>query len=478
MFGESADEQFQSVGLLSHQVAFVDAVISAVPPARFLLVAPPGFGKSQAISSAVRILTSRNTTPTRCLVIVPAAVQAVWAALLHGIVGVEPMVVNAPVYRLIQAETPSEQNPWATHPCIVTSIDFLKKGQRVEEAVGVPWDLVVLDEVQWYTVGTERGNAAQQIWEADRVSVAIAASTSPEQVDWLMGVPQVRVFRWGHEAIRDWDDTRNVPGRRVETTTYKVSAPEQEFGCRFNDFLDALPEKPAVGLMRTILLGRWRSSPYAVEQSLRRTLIGAESLTDYSREAEDLSAEYVPDDEIDPSSLPYETDWDVQQCQGLLHVLEQIAEDSKWAACESLLRGIRVGEERSIVLFTEFVDTAEYVSSLAQSSGWRTHLISGAVAVDERQQAVLSAQSEPSVLIVTTGTTEGLNLSITDHVLHYDISERPEALLRRYGACAYSGSRFPLVYHHFLVAEGSVERSILDRLLDKVDGIEQMFGRR
>jgi len=475
MFGESADDQFQSVGLLPHQVAFVDAVMSAVRPARFLLIAPPGFGKSHAISSAVRMLTSQSTTPTRCLVIVPAALQAVWAALLHGIVGVEPMVVNAPVYRLIQAETPSDQNPWATHPCIVTSIDFLKKRGRAEQALALPWDVVVLDEVHQWSTRTWRGHLASRIWDADQVAVAIATTTSPDHVHGLF---DARVFRWTHQDIRDWDGTRIVPGRRVETTTYEVSAAEQEFGCRFNEFLDALPEKPAVGWMRTILLGRWRSSPYAVEQSLRRALIGAETLTDYSREAEDLSPEYVPDDEIDVSSLPYETDWDVQECQGLLHVLEQIAEDSKWAACESLLRGIRVGDERSIVLFTEFVDTAEYVSSLAQSSGWRTHLISGAVPVDERQQAVLSAQSEPSVLIVTTGTTEGLNLSITDHVLHYDIAERPEALLRRYGACAYSGSRFPLVYHHFLVAEGSVERSILDRLLEEVDRIEQMFGRR
>lgn len=473
MFSETVRELLQSIGLLPHQVEFAEEVISARRPARFVLAAPPGLGKSYAIAAVVRMLASQSGGSIRCLVIVPAALQALWVSILRTVGAVEPMVMNAPAYRRVQAETPSEQNPWGAHPCIVTSIDFLKKARRVDEALAVPWVTVVLDEAHQCSAGSRRGAVAKELWETDGVPVAIAATTFADQPEWLVRDPNVNVVRWSTRAVKDWDGMPIFPSRRVAITTYQLSPLEQELDARLHEFLGGLPDGPSVDFVRRILLRRWQSSLHAIEQSLRTMVARAEEPDVAFDESEEAAAAELTDVLL---ALP-NAGLTAEACQELLDLVEQIPEDSKWAACESLLRTIRTGEERSVVIFTEFADTAEYVSNLAESQGWPTQLITVATPVETRWRLARSAQAEPAILIVTTAATEGLNLSVSDQALHYDLPEEPMRLLQRYGRLERLGSRFPVVCHHVLAAEGSAVKSIFDRLQHRVHEMEDMFER-
>ena len=471
MFGESAEEHLHSVGLLPHQVEFVDEVVNATRPARFLLIAPPGLGKSQAIIAAIGKLTSQSTTPTRSLVIVPSALQADWAELLERVLGMKPLVVDAPAYRRLQAETPSDQNPWDAHQCIVTSIDFLKKGERAMQALSVPWDVVVLHEVHEWPARSWRRTAATRIWHADLVSLGIATTTSTDEVHWEA---TARVYRWTYGHLRGRDGAPISPRRDTLVTTYQLSASELRFDNEFERFL----ADPAIAKVSRILLARRHSSIYAVEQSLRRRLAQIEYFNDYTRPSEGLEIEELSDEALDVLALILETQSRDEGSQQLLGLLEQISHDSKWAACEDVLRSLGVGEESSLVVFTEFADTAEYVGSLAESSGWRAHLITRAISVADRLEVLQEARSEPGVLIITTGAIEGLNLDVSDHVLHYDVPRQPEALLRRYGIVEYSSGRFPTIHHHFLVEDDPAAESVLESMQARVAEIERMFWRR
>jgi len=144
---KSVRDQLQSIGVMPHQVEFVESVSIAPKPARFSLAAPSGYGKSIAMAAVIKALSANSNGTYRCLTIVPASLQDQWASVLHDWGSVNAVVVNGPEYRRLQAETPLGQNPWATRPYIITYIDFLKMDERVDEVLNAPMDVILFDEL-------------------------------------------------------------------------------------------------------------------------------------------------------------------------------------------------------------------------------------------------------------------------------------------------------------------------------------------
>jgi SNF2 family DNA or RNA helicase len=159
------------------------------------------------------------------------------------------------------------------------------------------------------------------------------------------------------------------------------------------------------------------------------------------------------------------------QCLELLDLLDEIEIDSKWEACRRLLVDLRVGEERPVVIFTEYTDTATYLGIASENEGWPTFSSTSNNTFEHRKSAIKSARESNGTFILTTAASAGLDVSITDTAVHYDLPWNPKHLLQRYTRLERFGSPFESVQHYHLAAVNSLEDGILNRLKGKQQDI-------
>ncbi len=446
-----------------HQVAFIEQLLNATPPARFLLMAPPGSGKTVTLAAAAKALQAKRGS-LRCLSIAPAALAVMWQEQMMRFGGLETIAMTPQMYRRLQAEAGAGVNVWSKVSSAVASIDLLKSGDRMEEVLAAGWDLVLLDEAHLSTDASLRGEVARSIWKAPSVAIAVAATQMHHDAAWIADGPRTTTVHWKYS---DLVRSRIVPPRRIHSVYYTPSESERQIAARIKDLLGQAPAGRQAEFTAQILQRRLESSAYAFEQALRR-LLTAETFGDT-----DLN-DWSPDDlEEDSDVRLQDNSFQVHRQAGedILALLEAEPTDSKWESCFQLLSNRGIGSSCSGILFTDFVDTATYLEFLGKHGGLRVRLISGMISASERAEALHEARSKPALLIAT-GASDGMDLSFTNQVIHYDLPWNPKALLQRFGRVERMtpGIQF---FEHFYMLEKSSASAVLDRLREGMQAIEQ-----
>jgi SNF2 family DNA or RNA helicase len=216
-----------------------------------------------------------------------------------------------------------------------------------------------------------------------------------------------------------------------------------------------------------IFLRRLNSSMYALEQSVRNLLV-------HKPYFEQMS-EFQEDDleEILKSVITTEIGIDPETANQIIELLEGSSIDMKWEACKNLIQAHGIGESTSAVIFTEFVDTAQYLRHVGSTAGVNTWLITGASRIDERLKVLEVVRNNPTLLITTV--VEGLSLTFADRVIHYEVPWDPAALLQRYGRVERVGSQFRDIYHYILVARQPEADAKLKEVLKKLALLENAW---
>ena len=452
------------VALTPYQEDFVDRVVSAPPPARFVLLAPPGAGKTIALACvAERLKQSQGTL--RCLVIAPAALVALWREQLMRFAGTNALAMTPQAYRQLQSESEAGVNVWSQVSAAIASGDFLKLTDRLDELLKAEWDLVILDEAHRATDPSQRGTLARGIWKSPLVKTAIAASEIPIQRDWLDEDGRTIAVRW---RLADLVAAGRIPERRIHAIHYSRSESERQIVLRIQNLIENGAKDQQSQFTLGLLARRLDSSLYALELTLRRLLtvetFGDTDLNDWL--PDDLSDE--SDEGRNPSRI------DRQAVEEILSLLERETNDSKWESCLQLLNSRGVGTTCSGVLFTEFVDTADYLEFLAKSRGLRVFTITGAVSAGARLHALHEAQSSPTLLVVT-GAVEGIDLQFTNQVIHYDLPRSPTGFVQRIGRFERISTQAKFV-DHYCTLEKSTASTVMESLLEKIQSIEQEWA--
>lgn len=197
-----------------YQMAFIEQLVTAVPPARFLLTAPPGSGKTVALVAAAKALKAKRGT-LRCLSIAPAPLALMWQEQLLRFGGLETVAMAPQTYRRLQAESGTGVNVWSKVSSAVASIDFLKAAGRMDEVLGAGWDLVLLDEAHRSTNSTQRGEVSRDIWNASNVAIAVATIQLSNHPAWLAEDARTTKVHW---KLADLIGRKVMPERRIHTT--------------------------------------------------------------------------------------------------------------------------------------------------------------------------------------------------------------------------------------------------------------------
>lgn len=311
---------------------------------------------------------------------------------------------------------------------------------------------MAIDEAHLCSSDSQRGRLAQAIWDSRDVELALAVSALGREPAWLVAHPKTRVIGWSRRDLRALDGRVLFPERAVEYVDFQFSGSEIEFADRLAEALSVLESgSPMSALIRQNLLRRLASSLYTAGQSLRRYV---------STSVEGPAAEVdLPDEWPSPElSLPAAEEignlLSREVCTNLLELLEQIDQDGKWATCVKVLTALNP-KKRSVVVFTDFADTADYVAQLS-ADNWQTYVVTAGQPPEDRWKTIEDAQRLPGVLILTSAATVGVNLAFTDRAVHYDVPRNPQLLLQRFGSLERLGSRFAVVHHHMLVDELSI----------------------
>lgn len=447
--------------LLPHQAEMVERVVNARTPARFLLSSPPGAGKSFAMAALAGALRARSEA-SRCLVIVPAPFLLMWQEDLRRFGSTDSLVMTPQTYRRLQAETTKDSNVWSTGPSVVASIDFLKSSARLEEALTARWDLILIDEIQICSATNQRGEAAKRIWNDPVVPLVVAATRTPDRLEWLLQDTTTQQILWSYG---DLAQHLRLPRRRVELVNYSPTDVERDISTRIFEIVRNAPKIPQGDFVGQILLRRLNSSMYALEQSVRNLLL-RDTYLEQSDEDDEVKLEGII-----KSLISKEVGIDREAVEQIIALLEAGSRDSKWDCCEQLLKQHGLGETCSAVIFTDFADTARYLEYLATSRGLKPFVISGSSSSDQRQQSLEAARNVSSVLIATAAV-EGLVFDFTNQVIHYDLPWEPLSFLQRCGRVERLGSRFEEIHHYCLLAAEPDANAKVKRLLNDVEELE------
>lgn len=465
---EELREDLRARGLLPHQVDFINATLDTLPRGRVSLADDVGLGKTHACAALIWAWRRAMKRLPRTLVLAPKPLLAQWQDRLSRLAQIDPDIIDASRFRHLEARGAPESNPWDAVDTAITTPDFLRRDDRLNQLLDRHWDVVVADEAH-ASAATERGRVLQRLWESPNVGLMVAVSATPrfrpDELGSLAGVEPVVIRRRSQDVV-DWDG-RPLLGdsgaRIVDVVRLELTREERQLADETRRILRGVDAAdPRRRFLVAILVRTAASSLLAFESTLRRALI---------RSAEPSLLHPAPSLEIDSEEdlvgvvdvVDEGTKYPLSQdrLQRLVDLVDAVETDTKWAACSQILQSHFDGVGTPVVIFSDFVDTARYVASLLNELEMPVRAFSGSTPTAEREETIRQSQRDGGVLVLTSAAAEGFALSTTKLCVHYDLPWTPSVLARRFGRIHRFGAPPGPVRHVVFADEGLMPESLV-----------------
>jgi superfamily II DNA or RNA helicase len=163
---------------------------------------------------------------------------------------------------------------------------------------------------------------------------------------------------------------------------------------------------------------------------------------------------------------------------GNRRTLEQIHEAA--ASIQDSGKGLRLGEMLAAhsgksVVFTDFVQTLEYLERICLRHGIRYASFRGDLSRAEKDAAIARFRDEVPVLLSTGAGGEGRNLQFANTVINFDLPWNPMRLEQRVGRVHRIGQTRDVFVFNFC-QQGTLEEQLLRVLHDKINMFELVVG--
>lgn len=456
-----------SIDLLPYQLEPVLAVLGG-EGSRVLIADEVGLGKTIQAGLIVSELIARGAA-SRILVLCPAGLREQWQTELATRFHLPTALVDMARIRRTQAELPPGVNPWALEPMAIASLDYVKRAEVLLSVSSISWDIVIVDEAHHAASRSDRHAAVASLCAAASHVVLLTATPhngSTEAFAALCGLgahgDELLIFR----------RTRHELGidrvRRVHQFSVRPNASERRMHALLSLFERTVAREqgrqhPEIALAFATLRKRACSSPFALEQSVRRRLLALRSPSEADAVQLplplDAAGEFDDADAVPPWTVPMLKDAERERA-----LLTQLADaamlampgETKLSALKRLLRRAR----EPVLIFTEYRDTLLHVRDQVAPDAFVIH---GGMSRDERRTA-LDRFSRGGVLLATDAAGEGLNLHHACRiVVNLELPWNPIRLEQRIGRVDRLGQRRRVHVFHF-IAHGTQEARVLERL--------------
>lgn len=126
------------------------------------------------------------------------------------------------------------------------------------------------------------------------------------------------------------------------------------------------------------------------------------------------------------------------------------------------------------IIFTEFVETQNYLNENLHHLGYSTALINGRMSLDEKTVQKRLFQDTAQILISTDAGGEGINLQFCRVMINYDLPWNPMRLEQRIGRIDRIGQAHDVKIVNFQLAD-TVEQRVRDTIERKLERIKREF---
>ncbi len=475
---------FADRGCFPHQAQFAASFFAANSPQKHLLVSAPGMGKGFASALIVNHALASNQA-RRVLVLAPSALVAQWQEmLLRSQTDVPVMVIDRRRLRELEGSQPVGAEMWPTSIVVVASLDFAKQSDIAAILARCNWDLLVVDEVQLASPQTQRAKVLLGLMDHSHRMRVLLLQVGGLWTEGEMGAEaeiyrDARVTVWNRDSIRDRDGMPLLPEIQMTWITYRRHPEEAELHARLQQALRALnTTNPQIRLVAATLLHSASSSPFALEQRLRRIqqrrnelAHGVAGDVELGDEADELGlAESVLDDtdDIVQSYIAL-----AKIAESLCGLLEELPSDSKFDALVRQLNSVGAfgASDRRICVFTKFVDTATYLQSALRDHFPHVRTLGGGHSFNEREQCIADFAHAGGILILT----EAIDVPMPEvaAVVFYDLPLNPAVFEQRIGRFVRIGRQGPIQIVAFTDESNSL---VIERLQRKIVDIKETLG--
>ncbi len=492
-----------------HQGSAVYGAMLPQPLLRFLLADEPGTGKTIMAGLWLRE-SQRLGFAKRALVVAPAHLVSKWQDDFRRF-------LNLKLQR-ITMNTIREEALSGPHQWWIVSLDLAAVNPAVYEAVHpdrAGWDAVVFDEAHRLTPTAEQYYKVGRMLSRNTSRALLMTATPHRGDEWLfrslMSLVDPQIFpeppdvddpkskrsikfdrlprlkpgrlhflRRMKEELYDYDgETPLFKPREARNITVPLNVDERGF---YNEALDLVEEffpQDAVVLAKMVYGKRAASALYSLRETLmrRRDRMGQDNDL-----ATPLSGDPYDWDETDKDEARVINEVskagreEKSRIDDILERLDEVLCDttlrvSKWPRMvEECLRphGIYPGSDKQVVVFTEFADTADWLTDRFDLFGYTARRYSGADSHAERDEIRAKfAAGEFQVIVSTDAGNEGIDLQTASVLVNWDMPWSLVRLEQRMGRIHRIGQDSK-VWLYNLIATDTREGDAYARLLDKL----------
>jgi SNF2 family DNA or RNA helicase len=141
---------FRKYGLMPHQVHFASEFFKQNAQPYYLYATSHGADKMDLCTALCNYMLN-NTEAKRILIIVPDQLCHIWkSTLTHNIENILVSLVDLPGFEKLKENVPEGENPWPESIVTILSMDTFKDEEVSKTLERKRWDLVLVDEAQWF----------------------------------------------------------------------------------------------------------------------------------------------------------------------------------------------------------------------------------------------------------------------------------------------------------------------------------------
>lgn len=232
------------------------------------------------------------------------------------------------------------------------------------------------------------------------------------------------------------------------------------------------------------------SSPYAALQSLLNIISADKPENQVEKQTEDdeetvqkyLFDNYSDDDRSSEELVSLRLDFgklEADQINEIKRIIEfaktlSPRDDDKLQHLKNEVLPELFLKDSKIILFTKFKDTLDYLEKNLKSTGHEVFSMYGDLSHKARTEVFQKFdRSKRAILLATDVISEGLNLQrLASSIVHYELPWNPNRLEQRNGRVDRIGQTKELVNIRTLVLDKTLDKEILDLLLEKQKTIE------
>ncbi|SFF27460.1 helicase-related protein [Flavobacterium xueshanense] len=505
------------------------------PNTRMLIGDDVGLGKTIEAGLIISELIQRGKVK-RVLFLTPANLKPQWKEALEYFFHIKATIIDSYSRKEFEKELPAGANPWQYFQFVIASVDYAKSPDIKQQISEQDWDFMLVDEVHLCAKPHSKSNVTKQQKRYELVKdlgkkipnvLFLTATPHNGYSDSFASIleilnPEIVTRKSNGDITFDKNKARyNViqRNRKKLEAWYKKQGKNSPFPKRDQKevIIDPKPNGKLIQLLDAVerygdfilksaqennsnggknianwvaihLQKRAISSPYAVLKSLENRIATIENNVDNitvndAETLENYVFDFVSDDErVSDEMASLKLDFEalssneIEELKSIIEFGKTLTpkDDEKLQNLKNVILPELMAKDPKVIVFTKYKDTLDYLEKNLKTKEFDTFIMHGDMSLMSRTEIFGKFdRAKRAILIATDVISEGLNLQrLASNIVHYELPWNPNRLEQRNGRIDRIGQKRETVCIRTLVVDKTLDKEILDLLLEKTKTIE------